>query len=106
MDDNARPHRTQIVDECLESDYITRMDWPDYSPDLNTIENVWYMLGRRIAVRQPPPTCLPEHGRAWLDEWCNIPQDQIDNLILSMPRRYSDEDIRLNESDCEESEKM
>ncbi|GFW37146.1 uncharacterized protein TNCV_5020441 [Trichonephila clavipes] len=21
-----------------------------------------------------------------LDEWCNIPQDQIDNLILSMPR--------------------
>ncbi|GFU58121.1 uncharacterized protein TNCV_3835031 [Trichonephila clavipes] len=22
-----------------------------------------------------------------LDEWCNIPQDLIDNLILSMPRR-------------------
>ncbi|GFX05170.1 uncharacterized protein TNCV_1958261 [Trichonephila clavipes] len=22
-----------------------------------------------------------------LDEWCNIPQDQIDNLIPSMPRR-------------------
>ncbi|GFX74120.1 uncharacterized protein TNCV_490841 [Trichonephila clavipes] len=22
-----------------------------------------------------------------VDEWCNIPQDQIDNLILSMPRR-------------------
>ncbi|GFX19686.1 uncharacterized protein TNCV_2075941 [Trichonephila clavipes] len=22
-----------------------------------------------------------------LDEWCNIPQDQIDNLILSVPRR-------------------
>ncbi|GFW94023.1 transposable element Tcb2 transposase [Trichonephila clavipes] len=45
------------------------------------------MLGRRIAVRQPPPTCLPELRRALLDEWCNIPQDQIDNLILSMPRR-------------------
>ncbi|GFY20702.1 uncharacterized protein TNCV_1119361 [Trichonephila clavipes] len=34
-----------------------------------------------------PPTCLPELQRALLDEWCNIPQDQIDNLILSMPRR-------------------
>ncbi|GFX62750.1 transposable element Tc1 transposase [Trichonephila clavipes] len=34
-----------------------------------------------------PPTCLPELRRALLDEWCNIPQDQIDNLILSMPRR-------------------
>ncbi|GFW02203.1 transposable element Tcb1 transposase [Trichonephila clavipes] len=66
---------------------ITRMDWPAYSPDLNKIEHVWDMLGRRIAARQPPPTCLPELRRALLDEWCNIPQDQIDNLILSMPRR-------------------
>ncbi|GBN77164.1 Transposable element Tcb1 transposase [Araneus ventricosus] len=73
--------------ECLQSEDITRMDWPAYSPDLNPIEHVWDMLGRRIAARQPPPTCLPELRRALLDEWCNIPQDQIDNLILSMPRR-------------------
>ncbi|GBM35934.1 hypothetical protein AVEN_31388-1 [Araneus ventricosus] len=64
------------------------MDWPAYSPDLNPIEHVWNMLGRRIAARQPPPTCLPELRRALLEEWCNIPQDQIDNLILSMPRRF------------------
>ncbi|GFV81359.1 transposable element Tcb1 transposase [Trichonephila clavipes] len=63
------------------------MDWPAYSPDLNPIEHVWDMLGRRIAARQPPPTCLPELRRALLDERCNIPQDHIDNLILSMPRR-------------------
>ncbi|GFT97084.1 transposable element Tcb1 transposase [Trichonephila clavipes] len=50
-------------------------------------EHVWDMLGRRIAARQPPPTCLPEFRRALLDEWSNIPHDQIDNLILSMPRR-------------------
>ncbi|GFT37277.1 transposable element Tcb1 transposase [Trichonephila clavipes] len=37
-------------------------------------------------ARQPTPTCLPELRRALFDEWCNIPQDQIDNLILSMPR--------------------
>ncbi|GFY27447.1 transposable element Tcb2 transposase [Trichonephila clavipes] len=87
MDDNARPHRANIVDECLQSEDITRMDWPAYSPDLNSIAHVWNMLYRRIAVRQPPPICLPELWRALLDEWCNIPQDQIDNLILSMPRR-------------------
>ncbi|GFU99261.1 transposable element Tcb1 transposase [Trichonephila clavipes] len=28
MDDNARPHRANIVDECLQSEDITRMDWP------------------------------------------------------------------------------
>ncbi|GFW38855.1 transposable element Tcb1 transposase [Trichonephila clavipes] len=69
MDDNARPHRANIVDECLQSEDITRMDWPAYSPDLNPIEHVWDMLGRRIAARQPPPTCLPELRRALLDEW-------------------------------------
>ncbi|GFU14476.1 transposable element Tcb1 transposase [Trichonephila clavipes] len=90
MDDNARPHRANIVDECLQSEDITRMDWPAYSPDLNPIEPVWDMLGRRIAARQLPPTCLPELRMALLDEWCNIPQDQIDNLILSMHRRYGD----------------
>ncbi|GFU80952.1 transposable element Tcb1 transposase [Trichonephila clavipes] len=86
MYNNARPHRANIVDECLQSEDITRMDWPAYSLDLNPIEHMWDMLGRRIAARQPPPTCLPELRKALLDEWCNIPQDQIDNLILSMPR--------------------
>ncbi|GFT01396.1 transposable element Tc3 transposase [Trichonephila clavipes] len=89
MHDNARPHRANIVGECLQSEDITRMDWPAYSPDLNPIEHVWDMLGRRIAARQPPPTYQPELRRALLDEWCNISQDQIDNLILSMPRRFS-----------------
>ncbi|GFX14196.1 transposable element Tcb1 transposase [Trichonephila clavipes] len=86
-DDNVRPRRANIVDECLQSEDITRMDWPACSLDLNPIEHVWDMLGRRIVAHQPPPTCLPELRRALLDEWCNIPQDQIDNLILSMPRR-------------------
>ncbi|GFV05864.1 transposable element Tcb1 transposase [Trichonephila clavipes] len=27
MDDNARPHRANIVDECLQSEDIIRMDW-------------------------------------------------------------------------------
>ncbi|GFW77826.1 transposable element Tcb1 transposase [Trichonephila clavipes] len=81
MDDNARPHRANNVDECLQWEDITRMDWPAYSPDLNPIEHVWDILGRRIVA------CLPELRRALPDEWCNIPQDQIDNLILSMSWR-------------------
>ncbi|GFW28242.1 cubilin [Trichonephila clavipes] len=39
-DDNARPHRTNTVDECLQSEDITRMDWRAYSPELNPIEHV------------------------------------------------------------------
>ncbi|GFV24003.1 DDE_3 domain-containing protein [Trichonephila clavipes] len=40
MNDNGRPHRANIVDECLQSEDITRMDWLAYSPDLNPIEHV------------------------------------------------------------------
>ncbi|GFW04565.1 DDE_3 domain-containing protein [Trichonephila clavipes] len=46
MDDNARPHHANIVDECLQLEDITLMDWSAYSPDLNPIEHVWDMLGR------------------------------------------------------------
>ncbi|GFS69331.1 transposable element Tc1 transposase [Trichonephila clavipes] len=59
MDDNARPHPANIVDECLQSEDNTRMDCSAYSPELNPIEHVWDMLGRRIAARQPPSACLP-----------------------------------------------
>ncbi|GFW99077.1 transposable element Tcb1 transposase [Trichonephila clavipes] len=40
MDDNTRPHRANIVDECLQLEDIPRTDWPAYSPDLNPIENM------------------------------------------------------------------
>ncbi|GFV99503.1 transposable element Tcb1 transposase [Trichonephila clavipes] len=89
IDDNARPHRANIVNECLQSEDITRINWPAFSLE-NPVQPVWDMLGRRVVARQPPPTCLPEHRRALLDEWCNIPQDRIDNLLLSVPRRCTD----------------
>ncbi|GFX83523.1 transposable element Tcb2 transposase [Trichonephila clavipes] len=40
MEDNARPHRANIVDEGFQSEDITHMDWPAYSPHLNPIEHV------------------------------------------------------------------
>ncbi|GFW46187.1 transposable element Tcb1 transposase [Trichonephila clavipes] len=35
MDDNSHPHHANIVDEYLQSEDITRMDFPAYSLDLN-----------------------------------------------------------------------
>ncbi|GBM89076.1 hypothetical protein AVEN_63694-1 [Araneus ventricosus] len=51
MDDNASPHRAR-----LQSEAISQMAGPARSPNLNPIQHVWYMLGRRIAGRSVAPS--------------------------------------------------
>ncbi|GFX70811.1 transposable element Tcb1 transposase [Trichonephila clavipes] len=40
MDDKARPHRADIVDDYLESEGVARSVSPAYSPDINPIGNL------------------------------------------------------------------
>ncbi|GFS52841.1 transposable element Tcb2 transposase [Trichonephila clavipes] len=83
MDDNAQPHWTLDVEELLESENITRMDWPAYSPDLNPIEHVWDALGKRIAARLHHP----ENTQQLKQEWALLPQEMLHQLVLSMRRQ-------------------
>ncbi|GFS56805.1 transposable element Tc1 transposase [Trichonephila clavipes] len=87
QDDNARPHRARLVENMLEAETIQRMEWPACSPDLNPIEHVWDILGRRIAARPRPPATVRDMEIALLEEWNSIPQSLIDNLIASMANR-------------------
>ncbi|GFW67361.1 transposable element Tcb1 transposase [Trichonephila clavipes] len=87
MDDNARPHRADIIDDYLESEGIARMAWPAYSPDLNPIENLWDALVRAVSSRFPPPVTLIELETALLEEWRLLISAVVDHLIESMARR-------------------
>ncbi|GFW85410.1 transposable element Tcb1 transposase [Trichonephila clavipes] len=87
QDDNARPHRSRLVENMHEAETIQRMEWPVGFPDLNPIEHVWDMLGRRIAARPRPPATVRDLEIALLKEWKSIPQSLIDNLIASMANR-------------------
>ncbi|GFV87848.1 transposable element Tcb1 transposase [Trichonephila clavipes] len=54
MDDNARPHRANIVDEYHQSEDSTRTDWSAYSPDSNPcIECVGYAWPRNCRSSTP-----------------------------------------------------
>ncbi|GBN17185.1 hypothetical protein AVEN_147664-1 [Araneus ventricosus] len=56
------------------------MAWPARSPDLNPIEHVWDMLGRRIAGRNVPSGTHHEFQQ-------QLPQQAINDTIASIPRR-------------------
>jgi hypothetical protein len=54
MDDNARPHCSRAVTAYLQSEAVTSVPWPAMIPDLNPIQHIWDMLGRRIHAQEPP----------------------------------------------------
>ncbi|GFS90045.1 transposable element Tcb1 transposase [Trichonephila clavipes] len=85
MDDNCRPHRTNLAVDFIFEEGIVRMEWPACSPDMNPIEHVWDALGRRVADRQPTPQTIQELEIALLEEGDRIPQIVINSLIDSMP---------------------
>ncbi|GFX46576.1 transposable element Tcb2 transposase [Trichonephila clavipes] len=84
MDDNARPHRFLAVEELLESEDVTLMDWPAYSPDLNPNEHVWDALRRGIAARLHHPENTQQLKQMLIEEWALLSQEMLHHLVLSM----------------------
>ncbi|GFU49460.1 transposable element Tcb2 transposase [Trichonephila clavipes] len=84
MDDNATCHRTLAVQDCLDSEGIQRLVWPEHSLDLNPIENVWDALGRQVAGRNHPPTNKNTLIHVLTEEWDKLPQQLLDNVVQSM----------------------
>ena len=51
-------HRDRIVDTFLRQSHVTRLDWPECSPDLNPIELFWEQLSRAVQRRIQADTTL------------------------------------------------
>lgn len=85
--DNARPHSAAQTQRFLQDHEISVMVWPALSPDLNPIEHLWDQLDKAIRNRQEPPETLQQLAEALEEEWLNLPQENIQRLIESMPRR-------------------
>ncbi len=85
--DNAQPHVARICTQFLEAENIPVLAWPAYSPDMSPIEHVWDALDWCIRQRVPVPANIQQLRTAIEEEWTNIPQATINNLINSMRRR-------------------
>ena len=51
MQNNAPCHKAMVVMNFLKAEYVTVIDWPPRSPDLNPIENVGKTLEERSKAR-------------------------------------------------------
>ncbi len=85
---NAWPHVARICTQFLEAENIPVLAWPAYSPDMSPIEHAWDALDRRIRQRVPVAANIQQLRTAIEEEWTNIPQATINNLINSMRRRW------------------
>ena len=84
MDDNSRPHRTHLVNEFLHDNNIARLEWPVCSPDMNPIGHAWDTLKRTVFGWDNPPTTLRDLRRFAVEEWDNMDQQDLDELVDSM----------------------
>ncbi|GFY02315.1 DDE_3 domain-containing protein [Trichonephila clavipes] len=75
INDNAKPQRSLLVDEFLESEDIRRMNWLYRFLDLNPIEHVWDSLGRATATRNPSPSTIQGMKTTLLNEWDQLPHN-------------------------------
>jgi transposase len=89
MDDNARSHRSRAVTAYLQSEAVTSVHWPAMNPDLNPIEHIWDMLGRRIQAREPPVQNIRQLEAALHREWQQLSQQDIRRLTEGMRRRVN-----------------
>ena len=83
--DNDPKHTAIVIREFLVEENINVMQWPAQSPDLNPIENLWFILNQKLKHRRV--SSCEALFNALNEEWKRLPIALLENLVASMPRR-------------------
>jgi hypothetical protein len=67
--------------------FVVALVSTSYFSDLNTIENLWYILGKRIGKRRRECSNLKQLEAVIHEEWKNIGEDVCFKLATSMHER-------------------
>jgi len=88
MEDNSPIQNACASKAFLAEKSIRKIEWPAQSPDLNPLENVWFILKSNIQQLYQPRT-VPEMHEALQQAWADFPTSTLDHLVESMPKRVS-----------------
>lgn len=87
--DGASCHTSASTKNYFDSNNINVLrGWPSQSPDLNIIENLWYIL--KIRVNEREIKNLDELWTVVKEEWSNLDGNLIKTLYHSIPNRLKD----------------
>lgn len=87
MQDNAACHKSRSVTAYLAQNQIQTLEWPPQSPDLNPIENIWYLLKHQLMKYSSFPTSRKDLEARAQKCWRNLGEETVNNILDSMPNR-------------------
>ena len=87
MEDNAPIHRAKTAENWRLAHGIVKMEWPAQSPDLNPIENLWYIMKKHFHKKWAHRRSSIATEALLEFVWIKIEKSYIDKLVESMPKR-------------------
>jgi hypothetical protein len=87
QDDNAPVHRARSTVTYKIQNRIPSLTWPAQSPDLNTIENLWLLIKRKLQTRKNYINSSADLFHEIQQIWMDITPQYVQNLYSSIPRR-------------------
>jgi hypothetical protein len=85
MEDRASTHIAKLTQSYHTYYGVIRMIWPENSPYLNLIENIWRLLKYRVGKRFPKTEA--EVRQFIEEEWAKLTVNDFEKYINEMPKR-------------------